>query len=216
MYLSTSKSSSAELLIVHKERWQVLLDRHHELKNVCLAYYCKTANKKEPSTLLDVESIPVVYFIIRDTPAKSSQSFVAHVTLHMRHAVAATVDSSCSHPFLYQFHHCFDPNKTFVAATNIHFKLIHRTTDPRTIKANITAMNLPRISNASLTSNFATFLIFLLRCHDLFLFFVPDPSCPASFGLIASCGSTCPTKPPRPQLESRGSWYGSGSSQLDG
>jgi hypothetical protein len=106
-------------------------------------------------------------------------------------------------------------NNQLAKDTSSHFVTIHNPTDPKAIIASIPTINLPRISNASLISSFATFLIFLFRCHDL-LFLEPLSFGSLCFGLIASLGSTCVLCPLRHHLESSGSWYGSGSSQLDG
>lgn len=88
-----------------------------------------------------------------------------------------------------------------------------------TIPATMTTITLVCPSNASLTSNLATFLIFLLRCQ-LFLPFRPSrplapavPSSSPSLGAMASFGSTCAAPPRRLHVEFLWSWYGSGSSQ---
>jgi hypothetical protein len=94
---------------------------------------------------------------------------------------------------------------------NIHLKE-HQAAYNATMRVTTIAPSTrPRISNASLISSLAIFLIFLWRCHDgRFLFFVPD----RWSGFKESGGKTCDVEPRRSHLESCGSWYGAGSRKL--
>lgn len=92
------------------------------------------------------------------------------------------------------------------------------TQNPITLNTNaapITTITFPWLSNASLTSNLATFLIFLCKCQlplFFFSFFLlllsslpfssPVPSSIPFLGAMASLGSTCGAPPRRLQVES--------------